>query len=174
MKDLDTFQEEFRKNNENFEAWLNSVEGIIYDLNVIGDINLKDEKDKILIAKTLLKLPKKVREKTLKESVFVVCSACGTVREFFYREILKKEDLKEVPAGYIVSIRKPMIILNFSEMEKETEMDTIAHEIAHFILGHYKIEEGSNPKKEREADDLTEKWGFKRVYKEYPSENRLK
>ena len=55
-------------------------------------------------------------------------------------------------------------------MDKELEsrkMDVIAHEIAHFVLGHHKLENCSNPKNEKEADDLIEKWGFKRVYKEY-------
>lgn len=45
-------------------------------------------------------------------------------------------------------------------------MDTVAHEVAHFILGHYRGSIDSDPKDERRADDLTEKWGFKRAYKE--------
>jgi Zn-dependent peptidase ImmA (M78 family) len=47
-------------------------------------------------------------------------------------------------------------------MEKNKEMNTIAHEIAHFILGHYRVEVGSEA--ERKADDLCEKWGFRRCY----------
>ena len=61
-------------------------------------------------------------------------------------------------------IEKPIIILNFQEMKKGHEMDTIAHEIAHFILGHNKPKKRSDGKIEREADNLTEKWGFKRAY----------
>ena len=51
-------------------------------------------------------------------------------------------------------------------------MDTVAHEVAHFILGDYsgnllvpKRPKGYKP--ERAADDLTEKWGFRRAYKSY-------
>lgn len=52
-------------------------------------------------------------------------------------------------------------------MKKGHESDTVAHEIAHFVLGHYKPKRLSDGKIEREADKLIEKWGFKRVYKSY-------
>ena len=47
-------------------------------------------------------------------------------------------------------------------MDEEDKKSIVAHEVAHFILGHHKT--GGGPEKEREADDLIEKWGFKRAY----------
>jgi len=48
-------------------------------------------------------------------------------------------------------------------------MNTIAHEIAHFILNHERFLKHRNKVEimEREADDLAVKWGFKRAYKSY-------
>lgn len=68
---------------------------------------------------------------------------------------------------HFMNAEVPVIILNFSEMEKDRlsesrMMDTIAHEIAHFVLGHL-IAGGAE--QEREADNLIEKWGFRRAYK---------
>ena len=49
-------------------------------------------------------------------------------------------------------------------------MDYVAHEIAHHVLNHCKQELDGTIKsirnQEREADDLIEKWGFKRIYTE--------
>ena len=61
-----------------------------------------------------------------------------------------------------------MIILNFALMEREgySEEDmkaAIAHEIAHLILNHDFRKPGDY---EKEADDLCEKWGFKKAYEE--------
>jgi hypothetical protein len=47
----------------------------------------------------------------------------------------------------------------------EYKKSVIAHEMAHFILGYHKL--SSDPEAERKADDLTEKWGFKKVYASY-------
>lgn len=60
-----------------------------------------------------------------------------------------------------------MIVLDFSRMKKlsiHNKMSTVAHEIAHFILGHKK--EDYDSESERKADNLIKKWGFKRTYKE--------
>ena len=44
-------------------------------------------------------------------------------------------------------------------------MDTIAHEIAHFILDHNRFKEHRRQKeiRESEANDLAKKWGFRRL-----------
>ena len=52
------------------------------------------------------------------------------------------------------------------ELDEEEMRITVAHDIAHFILGHHK-NGGGGPEKEKEADDLIEKWGFKRAYQSY-------
>jgi len=61
-----------------------------------------------------------------------------------------------------IVMKQTFILLNFTAMEKMSEtakMSIIAHEIAHFVLGHQK----PNIKvSEEEADDLITKWGFKR------------
>ena len=45
-------------------------------------------------------------------------------------------------------------------------MNIISHEIAHYILGHMDMN-FSDFDGERQADNLSEKWGFKRVYDNY-------
>ena len=143
-KKIDTWEEATKRDEE----WNNSIEGVLYQLHVIGDTITDDDEDKILIVKTLLKLPKKIKRKVLDNNVlFILMKAVGTLGRL------------QTPLPF-----QDFIILNFSKMKKGEEMDTIAHEIAHFILGHAsKMNSGGF---EREADDLTEKWGFKRNYKE--------
>jgi hypothetical protein len=139
---------------EECEKWLNSLEGILYDLCVFGDVAKEDEKCKLLIAKTLQKLPKEVREKVLDEVIFIIANSCyGTIWN--------------MNLGNEKSMKKTFILLNFTAMRKKSEiskMSIIAHEIAHFILGH-----GNplTPSSEKEADDLIKKWGFKKAYNQY-------
>jgi len=53
--------------------------------------------------------------------------------------------------------------------EKESViMDTIAHEIGHYVSGHDKVEcKTKSMEKEMEADNLAVKWGFKKPYRDY-------
>ena len=151
--------EEWEKSGADFIKWENSLEGIHYNLFTIGEAWEEDEYHKILIAKTLQKLPKDVRDKVLDEVIFVICSGYGTVHELFFRIDSKVKE-----------IRRPLIILNFALMRKEGKnesdmMDTVAHETAHFMLGHTHLH--NDPEGERKADDLAESWGFKRAYKDY-------
>ena len=65
---------------------------------------------------------------------------------------------------------QPLILLDFAIMRNEGKtkdrmIDTVAHEIGHYILGH--METSKDPTCERKADDLAEKWGFKRFYNNY-------
>jgi len=155
--------EEIEEQNKEYGKWKNSVEGVLYDLSIIGDRLLDDDGDKVLIAKTLLKLPDKIRKKVLDKVLFVIMRACGTVENLKLSKVAKKEEFEfEAEKMSKVTIEQPLVILNFSEMKNGSEMDTIAHEIAHFILGHHINQ--SNPNNETEADDLVEKWGFKRAY----------
>ena len=108
-----------------------------------------DERMKKLIVKTLFRLPKDVRKKVLREVYFIYSSCPGVSTAI---------DIK-----YFVG---PMIILNFQKIRKKKRMDIITHEIAHFILNHYGNEKISKENKERDADNLTEKWGFKKAYTE--------
>jgi hypothetical protein len=153
----------------------------LYDLSTLGDVTVGDEENKVLIVKTLLKLPKAVRRKVLDEVTFIIMGeAWGTVTEvnltpLVIRKLIEAGKLN--PNNRNSSIRYsallktkmslPLIFLNFAAMKKESEsdgMDTMAHEIAHFILGHGSI--SSNPEAEKETDDLAEKWGFNRSYRD--------
>jgi len=126
----------------------------MYDLFVCGVTTASDQKNAILIGKTLLKLPKKVREKVLDAVCFIITGdAEGTVFKF------------HLPVEKTFSF----ILLNFTLMKEKIEdekMRTVAHEIAHFILGHG-IDSKGGKKAEKTADDLIEKWGFKRAYQSY-------
>jgi Zn-dependent peptidase ImmA (M78 family) len=141
------------------------------NMTVIGDATTDDEKDQIIIAKTLQKMPKKIRERILREVIFFIMKACGTVTQLFFTRVIKEEDVKKTGSGFVVAIEQPVIMLNFSNMKKSKsyQMSAVAHEIAHYILGDYlgSPKKKKDKKAERHADDLIEKWGFKRVYKSY-------
>lgn len=71
-----------------------------------------------------------------------------------------------------MKLEMPTILINFSEMDRdnldEEEMRSIvAHEIAHFILGHHRSGSWTGSGSEEETDDLIVKWGFKRAYQNY-------
>jgi len=158
-------KEEAKKQYEEYKKWESSLEGILYNLGTIGVVTEEDEKDEILIAKTLQKLPKDIRERVLEEALFVLTSGYGTLHELYFPVPPKTKE-----------IRQPLIILNFALMRNEgkTEddlMDTVAHEIGHHILGHHRLH--NDPAGERKADDLAEKWGFKRAYYNYEQFERL-
>lgn len=157
-------KELIKKSKQEQEEWDNSIEGVLYDLKTWG---AEDNKHTILIAKTLLKLPKRIRRKVLDEVVFVIMSyASGTVLNAHFTKDIKKADFRQFPTTSVISIKQPLIILNFEGMKKGREMDVIAHEIAHFILKNYPLT-GKPASVEKETDDLTERWGFKRGYKSY-------
>ena len=154
--------------------WKNSLDGIWEQINTLmTDTVLEDDKTKLVIAKTLLKLPYKVREKVLNDNVaFVLSSYRGLVLELHFPILVRKSELKKIGEGdYIYEHKQPVIFLAFSPKTKEAEiMTTVAHEVAHFILGHHKthhVKGGKGYLNERKADDLCEKWGFERAYKSY-------
>lgn len=166
------------KYHEELEKESNSIEGILYRLSTFGDATTSDVKDKIVIAETLQELPKEVREKVLDEVLFIIMRAVGTAGKLVLPYRIYEKDIEEKRIGKTGIIggclEIPIIVLNFSVMRKpstfegnskEYRKSTVAHEIAHFILGHLNM--ADDPKKERKADDLTEEWGFKRAYKSY-------
>lgn len=160
-----------------------TLEGIHYQVSIIPV--MRASADQLLICETLLKLPRRIREKILHDIVFVAMSdgLTGTADELVLR--------KEEPAPIILDrvreagekgweivhseIKTSMVFLNFALMKKMSKnriMSIIAHEIAHSILRHgYASPRGrrrASPKEwanEREADDLCKKWGFARAYK---------
>jgi len=161
-KKIDTWEEVKKRDEE----WENSMDGVVYNMKVLGD-EVSSEELRVIVAKTLLRLPKKIRKKVLEEVIFILMGGIsGTVDQLCFTKFIKDvQDKKEEGNGNVsLSFTQPLILLNFSNMKRREEKDIVAHEIAHFILGHAsKINSGGF---EREADDLTEKWGFKRSYNE--------
>lgn len=146
---------------EHNQERLTPLERIIFRLEVHGRaLGLKQITREINIAKTLLKLPSKVRKKTLDEVAFLnVDVAAG--KTIWAKRLLKSK-------------KKAIIILNpLPCASNSAEMNTIAHEIAHFILGHGRFRKYDRKqvailgKLEKEADDLAVKWGFKQRYNDY-------
>jgi len=132
------------------------LERIDYDLCVYGDATVESKKHRFMILKTLVRIPEDVREKILGNVVFIVATegVRGTTFSF---------DLK-----YAFPETLFFIILNFGEMKDDSESEisgSIAHEIAHCLLGHSIMSGGR--KAEMNADDLIEKWGFERAYKDH-------
>jgi hypothetical protein len=164
------------KLREKYEGWKGSIDGVLYDLAVVGDVARVDVESKYLIARTLLKLPKKVGRRVLEEATFVISGgAYGTVvalnlKAYVVDRLVKSGRIdpsnkdSSVTYSYLLNmdIRLPLIILNFAAMEGKSErekMAIIAHEIAHYVLGC-----SGGDKAEKEADDLIEKWGFPSTY----------
>ena len=63
------------KYGEELENELDSIQGILDRLDTFGDATVSDERDKIVIANTLKKLPKDVRDKVLSEVLFIMMRA---------------------------------------------------------------------------------------------------
>ncbi len=138
-----------------------------------GVITTEDEKNKAIIVETLLKLPYKVRRKVLDEVIFVIMTIEGMTIVVDVELLSKKELFPKEKKGetcYAI-LKQSLILLNFKGYKsKSWKMDTIAHEIAHFTIGHHSIKVKRVRRgnvHERNADDLSEKWGFKRCYKDY-------
>jgi len=165
------FVKELKKQAHDYEKWENSVEGIMYNLFTWGDATWQDEKNKIIIAKTLQRLPKKIRRKVLNEVTFMIMTAEGTVAKLRFTKSVNKKDFQKIGETYNVATEVVVIFLNFPKRQKEEDkMVTVAHEIAHFILGDYLgsiVKRPKNYNGEKAADDLIEKWGFERAYKSY-------
>jgi hypothetical protein len=134
---------------------IHGLEATMYDMAVFGDETTDDQKDVVLIAETLLRLPEKARERVLEKAIFIITDGInGTVFDLhFVRHITKQS----------------IILLNFANMRrysKTKKMTVIAHEAAHFILehrGHEGMDVDPSTNYEKLADDLAEKWGFERA-----------
>jgi len=167
---------EWKQAEKQFSDWENSLEGIHDNMRTMADTNIDDEKDKVLIAETLLRIPARVRTKVLEGAIFVLMNGLyGIVINGYFSKIISKKELVQLHTrdAVVVPVRQPLIFLNFSEMKnlsKKRKMNITAHEIAHFVLNHHLKPSGSAKEginMEKEADDLIVKWGFDREYKSY-------
>ena len=124
----------------------------------------------MIIVKTIQELPRSVSDKVLEDAIFI--TMCGSYGASLaqYVELRKEAQLLKLPKDRkYVKIEVDPILLNFALMEKdefeeEKMRSIIAHEIAHFYLEHHKTSVNPRAVKEKEADDLIEKWGFARTY----------
>ena len=168
-----------QKAQKDFEKWENSFEGVFYNLGYFDGGTREDDKNNAVIVETLLRLPKKIREKVLDEVIFIHTMVRGTVAEFHFTTRVEDKDIEKVSMfnkekRYFAKIVQPYILLNFKHVKNSKKMDLVAHEIAHIILNHHKSNKSSNSDNEKAADDLAEKWGFKRSYKSYSQFKRAK
>ncbi len=160
IKDKDRIRKEEMKIRSRIE-YENSFTGVFNNLKFFGD-TAEDEKRKRIVAETLLKLPYKVRKKTLDEVLFISMSTAGVTFNFEGSVRLGKRDFKQNGNFYQGRIQLHFIILNFRKCRKDRKMDVTAHEIAHFILGHHLKKNINRGVFEKEAEDLVQKWEFKR------------
>ncbi len=165
IKDKDRICKEEMKIRSQIE-YENSATGVFDNLKFFGD-TVEDEKRKLIVVETLLRLPYKVRRKTIDEVLFISMSTAGVTFRFEGSVNLKKKDFKQNGNIYKGRIELHFIILNFRRCRKDRKMDVTAHEIAHFILGHHLKKNINRGIVEKEAEDLAVKWGFKRGYKDY-------
>jgi len=163
MKEIERPKQPFLSKEEEQAASLWEIYDALEDAQALAS-NLIDIENSLLICKVLKKLPKGIREKIINEVMFLHTVTWGTVMCLHLQKSLNEKEIKEKEAEF----KKAIILLNFKGVRKEeNKMSTIAHEIAHIILGHHEIEGSTDKYKERQADDLTEKWGFKRNYTSY-------
>jgi len=131
------------------------------------------DQTRMIIAETLLRIPKTARKKVMEEAtIIIVGEAYGTVYLMIPSELKSEDQLIKGSNGLVhVKIEVEIILLNFGLMERnklneEGKGINVAHEIAHFILGHHRLP-GRALEREKEADDLIVEWGFKRAYQSY-------
>jgi hypothetical protein len=115
-----------------------------------------DSDDVLQICEVISKLPTRVRERVLDEvDFYLMPGVLGQTEKMFCPS--HNEDKVQWS-----------IFLNFNEVRNDKrKRTTIAHEIAHFILRHDTGRAKRHDSAERKADDLCEKWGFGRAYKNY-------
>ncbi|MCK5458572.1 MAG: hypothetical protein KAI20_01665 [Thermoplasmatales archaeon] len=56
-----------------------SIEGIMYRRDIVRDENIKDDRYRVLISKTLQNMPKDEREKVISEIVFCIFNDYGKI-----------------------------------------------------------------------------------------------
>ena len=108
--------------------------------------NWVDSTKKLLI-KIMTKLPKEVLEHIINNNV----------------------EFREIGEGCGMAIKNDLVSSHIV-LSDTVSIDIVAHEIAHSFLGHKEVLNKTikqNWMEDKEADDLTEKWGFKRTYNTY-------
>ncbi len=131
----------------NLKVWSDEIDGFLL------------MRDKMIIVNVLSELPKCVMYKVVENVLFIIlCKSHGAsvFQELELRKQYQKYENAEVD----------LILLNFAlmdkdEYDKEKMRFIVAHEIAHIHLEHHIESVIPLERKEKEADDLAEEWGFK-------------
>ena len=149
---------------------------VVFPVPNIPIIKQAVDQDKMIIAKTITRLPIEFQKDAKKALFFIVNNQVTGIqqnisitRKFNFEELENGYQSKHCSAikeqdGFVINFHKYFIVLNFTNIQDEDKkMDLAAHEIAHMF-----IENGPDRgKTEQTVDDLVESWGFKRSYKYY-------
>lgn len=132
-----------------------SLKGILEDLTYFPGAVSDD--DRLLVAQVIQRLPKRIREKVLDSrngASFVLSNpgVLGNTMELYF------------PTEDYLGARWFIFLCLSHRLSRKRKMTVIAHEIAHFVL---KRSTGSGREAEKAADNLCQKWGFGRTYKNY-------
>jgi hypothetical protein len=160
-----------RSGFEKNEGWENSTEGVVCRMTFLGSSTTRADEDRAIIARTLLGLPKGIREKVLEKVAFVYTEAEGVICPFCPPPIgIQVDETRSAVMNRLyISERRPrgVILFNFRGIPEVGVPHLLAHEMAHFILGHKWPKNQGGRSEEMAADDLSESWGFKRAYQTY-------
>jgi len=108
----------------------------------------------------LLAMPDEDFERFMEQQPVLLC--LPKIRgKVFKRMIAVPPGAKELKVTFIY------LPSNVDRWSEKTLINTVAHEIAHLVLGHLDLQDTKgNPKSktEAEADTMSEKWGFRRSY----------
>lgn len=145
----------FLEQQRKHDAWKNSLEGILNDLTVLPGTASDD--DRLLVAQVLYRLPKHIREKVLESkngATFVLFNpdVLGETQELYFNQ-------DHLGLRWFIFLSFPLRM----RLSRKRKMTVIAHEIAHFVLKHA----SGGREAEKAADNLCQKWGFGRGYKNY-------
>lgn len=105
----------------------------------------------------LLTLPEEDFELFLVQRPFVICQS--KIRgKVFRRLIAVPPGAKEMQVNFIYL--SPTV----NRLSEKNLAKTVAHEIAHLVLGHQNIKDRPRSEIEAEADALSVRWGFEPCY----------
>lgn len=122
------------------------IDQMVYKIN--ASIGCDDETT-MLVAKTLLQLPKEIQEQVTDSVIFTSGNGIYGRYEFLRPSLFS--DPKDAVH---------LIILILEQVDDESEkLYIIAHEIAHFVSRHLP-DHNNHESSEDEADALAEQWGF--------------
>ena len=171
---------------DDYKEYPDPRDGIYEDLKVINDATTLDDEWVWLIIDVLLVLPYKISRRVLKNVTFCFASSSHYFTVNWETIIEKKDTRTEIKlrepnwwAGVYdlgnnrlrIRDQEHIILLMSEEINTEEQIEraktTIAHEIAHYVLGHDRgPKDDYTINREREADKLIQKWGFKPAYTE--------